>query len=132
MTTTRSTTTCGSCGEAIDEALDTGDTRRPCVACGSTARVFGVQIDEAITLRSGFGFKQKRLGHKRPIAEGFSRPETFRRTGAAVERSIRINRENDRYTETVTEYDTGVVIHHCDEKLSEHTGHGSAKKPRAT
>ena len=131
MTTTRSTTICGSCGEPIDESLDTPDARHACLACGSTARVFAVSIEEAITLRSGLGFKHKRPGHKKPIAEGFTRPETARGTGAVVERKMRIDRENDRYTETVTEYETGVVIHHCDERLSEHTGHGSTKKPKA-
>lgn len=67
---------------------------------------------------------------KMPIAEGFSRPETARSTGAVVERKMHIDREKDRYTETVTEYESGTVIHHCDEKLSGHTGHGSAKKPK--
>lgn len=43
---------------------------------------------------------------------------------------MNVDRENDRYSETVTEYETGIVIHHCNEKLSEHTGHGSAKRPK--
>ena len=38
-----------------------------------------------------------------------------------------INRKDDRYTEIVRDPETGEVIHHCDEKLSDHTGHGSDK-----
>jgi hypothetical protein len=128
--TKHSPTTCGSCGVPSDESLDTPEARHACVACGSRARVFAVSIEEAITLRSGLGFKHKRPGRKKPIAEGFSRPETARSTGAVVERKMHIDREKDRYTETVTEYESGTVIHHCDEKLSGHTGHGSAKKPK--
>ena len=103
------------------------ETRHACLVCGSTARVFAVSIEAATTLHTGLGFKHKRPGHKKPIAEGFTRQETARSTGAAVERKMSVDRENDRYAETVTECETGAVIHHCDEKLSEHTGHGSAK-----
>jgi hypothetical protein len=130
MTTVRNTATCGSCGAAVDETIDPADGRRPCAQCGSTARIFGVDIDEAVTARSGLGFKHKRPGHKKPVAEGFSRQEVFRCTGAAVERQMRIDRENNRYTEKVSDSETGIAIHHCDEKLSEHTGHGSAKMPK--
>ena len=41
-----------------------------------------------------------------------------------------IDRENDRYFEKITDRETGDVIHHCDEPLSKHFGHGSAKKPK--
>jgi hypothetical protein len=39
-----------------------------------------------------------------------------------------IDKENDFYKEEVIDPSTGEVIHHCEEKLSEHFGHGSAKK----
>ena len=38
-----------------------------------------------------------------------------------------IDRENDLYKEVVTDPDTGKIIHQCEEPLSEHVGHGSAK-----
>lgn len=39
-----------------------------------------------------------------------------------------IHRDNDLYREKVVDPDTGEVIHFCEEKLSDHKGHGSAKK----
>ena len=63
--------------------------------------------------------------------EGITHTEIARSTGKSVERKMLVDRQNDRYMEVVTEYETGVVVHHCDEKLSEHTGHGSAKKTKA-
>ena len=39
-----------------------------------------------------------------------------------------IDRENDRYYEKFTDPDTGVVTRFCDEPLSQHVGHGSAKR----
>jgi len=38
------------------------------------------------------------------------------------------NRREDRYTEVVRDPDTDEIIHEVDEPLSEHRGHGSAKK----
>ena len=48
------------------------------------------------------------------------------KTGA-VARFRMIDKENDRYVEKVVYTDTGTVIRDCDEKLTEHWGHGSAK-----
>jgi len=39
-----------------------------------------------------------------------------------------IDRENDWYAETVTDPETGEIVHECKEPLSEHQGHGAAKK----
>jgi hypothetical protein len=35
----------------------------------------------------------------------------------------------DLYSETVVDQESGEVIHHCHERLSEHTSRGSAKPP---
>lgn len=130
MTTTRDTTTCSTCGDWINEALDMPEARHPCLACGSTARTFAVSINETLTLRSGLGFKHKRPGYKKPLVEGITRTEIARGIGKSVERKMLVDRQNNHYMEVVTEYETGAVVHHCDEKLSEHTGHGSARKPK--
>ncbi len=45
----------------------------------------------------------------------------------AVKRFRMIDKENDKYIEKVVYNDTGTVIRDCDEKLTEHWGHGSAK-----
>jgi len=36
--------------------------------------------------------------------------------------------KNNRYQETVTDPQTGEVVHHTDHPLDEHLGHGSAKQ----
>jgi hypothetical protein len=38
-----------------------------------------------------------------------------------------IDKKNDQYRETVRDPQTGEIVHHCDEPLSLHRGHGSAK-----
>lgn len=48
------------------------------------------------------------------------------KTGA-VSRFRMIDKKNDRYVEKISYTDTGTIIRDCDEKLSEHWGHGSDK-----
>ncbi len=45
-----------------------------------------------------------------------------------MQRTVRVDRENDHYEETVTDPETGAVIHHDSGPLTKHTGHGSAKQ----
>jgi hypothetical protein len=48
-----------------------------------------------------------------------------------MQRTVRVDRENDHYEETVTDPDTGAVIHHDSGPLTKHTRHGSAKQKRS-
>jgi len=38
-----------------------------------------------------------------------------------------IDKNNDKYFEQVIDPETGETVHHCEEPLSEHFGHGTAK-----
>jgi len=51
-----------------------------------------------------------------------------RRTGRVLHRVGRIDRRGDAYAEHVFDPRTGVTVHWCVEPLSEHRGHGSAKR----
>jgi len=42
----------------------------------------------------------------------------------------RIDRENDQYDEVVKDKNTNKIIRECHEPLGQHTGRGSAKKPK--
>jgi hypothetical protein len=50
------------------------------------------------------------------------------RDGALAYHRRVMDRDADRYIETVTMRETGEVVHHCDEPLSKHQGHGSARQ----
>lgn len=47
--------------------------------------------------------------------------------GKWMNKNRTIDRKNDRYLETIIDPGTGEVVHHCDEKLTDHQSHGSAK-----
>lgn len=100
-----------------------------CSACGSTNCQAVIIATTVVTVRDGWRSKLKTPAYKRGkgVAEEYIiGADLCRATGEFVEKIRLIDRQNDRYVETVTD-NTGVVLHHVDEPLSEHWGHGSAK-----
>ena len=89
-----------------------------------------MSITDSLESHESLGFKQKRPGYKKPIAEGVSGDEFFREESKWVKKERLIDRQANHYRENVTDPVTGEVIHHCDEQLDQHTGHGSAKPRR--
>lgn len=131
MTVTAEAILCGDCSRPLTDALpsDSLEQRKPCPHCGSTKRNFHVFIAEHLTLRDGFGMKVKH-GESRPHYESKSVPDHSRSRGKLVHREMIVDRENDRYFERVTDYESGEIVHECDEPLSKHLGHGADKKNR--
>lgn len=121
------TTECSSCGTLLDTAADTPEARAPCHACGATGRGINVSIVESLTIRDGIGVQAKRPGESRPYVEDKAMPSYSHSLGKNVLHERVIDRDNDRYVEKVTDFETGEVIHYKEEPLSEHRGHGSAK-----
>ena len=130
MPVTAETIVCGDCGAPLKDALPSDDPmqRKPCESCGSTKRNYHVFIVESVTLRDGLGMKAKRPGEKRPHIETKAVPDHSKSRDKIVHREQIIDRENDRYFERVTDYESGEVIHECKEPLSQHLGHGADKK----
>ncbi len=69
-------------------------------------------------------------GEARPHFESKLVPDHSRSRDKLVHREMIIDRENDHYFERVTDYESGEVIHECDEPLSKHLGHGADKRNR--
>jgi len=82
-----------------------------------------------VTLRESLRFKHKDSGGK-ALAEGLSGDDLHRDSGKWMKKERVIDREKDLYREVVTDPETGKITHRCEEPLSKHHGHGSAKKKR--
>ena len=131
VTTSQDRVECALFKTVIDASRDTPDSRTPCPTCGGLRRTIHVSITETVTARAGISVKAKRQGQSRPYIEDRGMPCYSASRGKTVLREQVIDRDNDRYFERVTDYDTGEVIHECEEPLSEHRGHGTAKPKRS-
>lgn len=127
MSLSTDTIECADCGAELDGRGDTLKRRIPCNECGSTKRSYHVFISEAVITRDGIEVKAKRAGEKKPYVEDLAVPDYSRSLDKVVHRERVIDRDNDRYFEKITDYESGEVIHHCEEPLSQHQGHGNAK-----
>ena len=120
------TTRCSACNFLLE--ISGPETINRCPNCGSTNKTFEVVIEEKVIIRDGLGMKAKRAGGKRPYIEDLSVPDHSYNLNKAVHKARVIDRDNDRYFEKITDYESGETIHHCEEPLSQHQGHGSAKR----
>jgi predicted RNA-binding Zn-ribbon protein involved in translation (DUF1610 family) len=118
---------CSDCGAFIDTSEDTADHRFPCEKCGGVIRTIHASIEEHVVARDGLEVKVRRAGEKKPYIEDRGIPSHSRKLDKIVHHQRLIDRDNDIYRETVTDYESGEVIHHCEEPLTQHQGHGSAK-----
>jgi hypothetical protein len=121
-------TLCGSCSSLVDERALLLEKRQPCPKCGSRIRVFEIELGGEVGLRSSLGLKARRGDRGRPFVEMFTGADLWLRAGQWMHKVRRIDRNADAYEETVTDPETGEVVHETVELLSEHRGHGSAKQ----
>lgn len=120
-------TKCASCGNIIDTSKDKCSQKSPCSECGSTIRNYHMTIMENLQLLDGWGVKGKRPGKKKPFVEDISMPNYSHSKNKLVLKEQLIDRDNDKYREKISDYQTRETIHYCEEPLSQHFGHGSAK-----
>lgn len=127
---TSSNWNCSGCGADVDD--ERIQPRKPCPHCGSMARTANVSVHIAAEATIHLLTKSKhRDGGKRVVREIVAGDSYHRLTSRWNLLRRLIDWGNDWYEETVRQKD-GSLIHYCAEKLSEHTGHGTAKKkPRA-
>ena len=122
------TVNCGNCGKKLDEdAHGPVDTRKPCPDCGSTARRFSEHLRATVVLRSKLGAKARHPDQRKPFHEQVVGADLQHKSGRSMHKERIIDRENDWYSEAVTDPETGEVIHECHEPLSKHQGHGSPR-----
>ena len=74
----------------------------------------------------------KRTGKSKIRQERLFGDDLEKKSGKWKKKERIIDRENDRYMEKVIDPETGEVEHYCDEPLSKHQGHGSAKNKELT
>lgn len=120
---------CGNCNIVLDECPSISPKeRKPCPECDSLIRAFTVSFESKLEVKSSLRYKAKRGGKGRPFLESFTGASLSKKLQKWMHRELFIDRENDIYRESVTDIETGEIIHQCEEPLSQHKGHGDDKK----
>ncbi len=125
------TVKCGDCGKALDEVPNLPPQERfLCPGCSCESRALEITVSDTITVtvRERRNILGRRPGFRRPSLEMLGGDAFNRRLGKYVKHERVIDREKNWYKERVTDPDTGQVLHECEEPLTEHRGHGSARR----
>lgn len=119
---------CSVCDIPAPDALGTPKPERiPCPTCGSTTRNVRKTLSAEMGLHPRLELKGRRPGLKKPFVEQLIGADWSHRFSRFMHRDRRIDRAEDWYDETVTDPETGAVLHECHEPLTRHQ-RGSAKR----
>ena len=125
-------TSCGNCRAELPDDLP-DQARIPCPNCGATSRYYFEPLADGLLAYDGHRVKLKRPSlpsAKKLRADTYSGVEPSHKYGKLVRVHRTIDKDIDRYIEKVIDMQTGEILHECDEPLSEHINHGTAK-PRS-
>jgi hypothetical protein len=122
------TVSCSGCGAYVPEQGRIDDPE-PCSACGSTARTFAVTLTDAAAAYDSLATKARHgdVGQAKPYREAFTGFDYHRDSQEWRQVSRVVDQENNRYTERIVDA-AGNVVWDVDEPLSDHRGHGAAKR----
>jgi hypothetical protein len=127
MAVVSSSVQCGDCQAYLVDETAWDNERRPCPECGSVRRSISMHVSDELKIYEHFRSRQKQEGTSGYIHDQIVGDDYTKATGKFNKKVRIIDRKNDYYYESVTNSETGEVMHLRDEKLSEHYGRGSAK-----
>jgi hypothetical protein len=116
---------CGPCDALMIRELDDTDPEHvACPGCGARLPL----LTRPATVMDGMSWVPDMSKGKGWRTRGRLAFNQQRDRGGALVRHERYLTRGARYVEKVTLCETGKIIHHCDERLSEHRSHGSDKR----
>lgn len=108
------------------------ETEIPCPYCGKSGREILLEEFVNIEIFDSSLHKKKvpvKFKNKKHVAvELFTGAEKSEKLNRYMQKIRMIDRENNRYLEIVVDPKTKETLRYCDEPLTQHWGHGSAKK----
>jgi len=123
---------CGGCGfELIENENLPEDKRTACPKCGSLGRTLvrvltdTVEVEDRHRMRLKGGERTASGKSGKELTQGH---DFYKKSKVWNYLYRLIDRTNDWYHEKITDTKTGRTIHECQEPLSKHHEHGSAKR----
>jgi hypothetical protein len=117
---------CKECGQKLDESYAAPEKKCP---CGSLLRrlIPSVEFNAKVHLYAKYRW-WNRTPKGRASRWGMAGDDFYQSLGKWSILVRTFDGLRDWYYEHIVDKETGRVIKHCEEKLSDHRGHGSAKK----
>lgn len=124
-------TECKKCGFQFQ--FDVSKGVNLCPQCGSNELLREIFVKDKATAHEALRLKikdKKFSSKKNPRKMLFAGEDLRKADGKWLQKKLLADKDNNLYEKTLTDPETGTIIHHCKEPLDKHTGHGSAKKKK--
>ena len=120
-------TECKECGQELDESYAAPDKKCP---CGSLLRKINVVVELNAKVQGPYAksYWWDRIPKRKASRWGIAGDDLYRKSGTWSTLVRTFDKLGDLYYEDIVDKETGRVIKHSEEKLSDHHDHGSAKK----
>ena len=126
---------CGDCGMQLPSDWVSSEEKKICPKCGSNRQDVSLSIFDKLTVAASVRGKVKddSFSSKQKVRKDFFYGDDVRKKdGKWMKKERIIDKDADCYKEVVTDPSSGEVVHKTEEPLSEHRGHGSAKRKQDT
>lgn len=126
---------CTDCGMILPLEWVPVCSQQCCPGCGSPNQTINIDINDPIKIEvhACMDAKEKDIllpSSKNPRKHIFSGDDVRKIDGKWMEKERVIDKDKNYYKEIVTDPSNREIIHFNEEPLSEHQGHGSAKKKK--
>jgi hypothetical protein len=127
------TVTCAKCGHPLPAVYANRKDNPPCSECGSLELSVLLEFHDSVNVEAHDTMRGKVKDPALPSTDKlrvdvFAGDDLRKRDGAWMKKERVLDRDRDHYKEVVIDPATGETIHQCEEPLSKHLDHGSAKK----
>lgn len=125
--------TCTSCGKETGETEEQINSNpQPCPHCESMEKTVHIFVHDEVKLdvKESLRGKAKDDSYRskdKLRRDFFHGDDLHRESGKWYKKDRVIDKDNDHYKEVFIDPETGEINHECEEPLSEHRNHGSAK-----
>lgn len=121
---------CEGCGERLPQEFVPVKEKEDCPNCGSRSRIIELVLIDTFNVNDSVKGKKKNpnFNSKRNPRYKFFEGDDFSHSNQKWMKKTRvIDKDNNKYFEVVIDPDTNEQAHFCEQPLSKHVGHGSAK-----
>ncbi len=118
---------CIKCGTKLDSSYINEKSKENCPFCGAIGKSFKAKLSDEVGIHSCLFIKKYESGTKKPNLEIITGDSFYKKEKRWVHKSREIDRKKNKYYEEIKDKD-GIIIHKCEEPLTDHYGLGSAKR----
>lgn len=123
---------CSDCGAPLPNEWLNKESGQLCPNCGSIRKTVRLNIHEnaVIEVHDSVTGKTKDSNYsskRNPRHEFFEGDDLRKSDGKWMKKRRVIDKYNNKYLEKVVDPETGEIVHHNEESLTDHFNHGSAK-----